>query len=270
MLSLQMMRLRSPRPWILAGVVLLLSSVAFADDLDKNASLLREADDFRVRTQAALALGASRDKRAVVPLCQGVSDQHRVVRIASATALSRLALGGSGCIDNRLRSESDATVKAALQKALAKLGGGELPEPAIGSATRIYVAIDKLSGPARFNDPVRAAFVRGIGSNTEVAVAPRKETPSQAEKVLGRYPDAVGFKLTVTAPRPVYEGGQLKISLSVAILTYPGNSIVGTFTQRLAMPGVTTPDAKAEEELLLAAAESAMKKFLQIAPSLAP
>jgi len=262
------MRPYSPRAWLVAALFLLVPGLAAADDLQKNADSLRTASDFRVRTQAALALGASRDRRAVVPLCQGVADSNRVVRIASATALSRLGQGGDGCIRRQLEKEGDEQVKAALEKALAKLLGAGAAEPAIAASTRLYIAIDKLAGPERLNGPVRAAFVRGASSSGDVAIAPTGETASQAGDLLKKYTAAKGFMLSPRVAKPTYEGDQLKVKLSVAILSYPEKSIVGSFTQNLAMSGVTGPDPKAEEELVLSAAESAMRKFLQIAPSL--
>jgi len=262
------MRPHPPRPWLVATLLLLLPGLAAADDFQKNVDELRTAADFRVRTQAALALGASHDRRAVVPLCQGVTDTNRVVRIASATALSRLAQGGDSCIRTQLDKEGDEQVKAALEKALSKLLGGGGAEPAIAASTRLYIAIDKLAGPERLNGPVRAAFVRGAGGSGEVAIAPVGETVPQATELLKKYHAAKGFMLSPRAAKPTYEGDQLKVKLSVAILSYPEKSIVGSFTQNLAMSGVTGPDPKAEEELVISAAESAMRKFLQIAPSL--
>jgi hypothetical protein len=262
------MRPYSPRPWLVATVFLLLPGLAAADDFQKNADALKTAADFRVRTQAALALGASRDRRAVVPLCQGVADTNRVVRIASASALSRLGQGGDGCLRRQLELEGDLQVKAALEKALAKLLGEGGAEPALASATRLYVAIDKLAGPERLNGPVRSAFVRGIGGSGEVAIAPAGETVARATELLKKYGSARGFMLSPRVAKPTYEGDQLKVKLSVAILSYPDRSIVGSFTQNLAMSGMTGPSPKSEEELVIAAAESAMRKFLQIAPTL--
>ena len=48
-------------------------------------------DDFRVRTNAALALGATNDDGAVSPLCGGLDDPSAVVRQAVAVALKKLA-----------------------------------------------------------------------------------------------------------------------------------------------------------------------------------
>src|SRR5579864_4991122 len=50
-----------------------------------------QPDDFRVRTNAALALGATNDDDAVGPLCGGLDDPSDVVRQAAAVALKRLA-----------------------------------------------------------------------------------------------------------------------------------------------------------------------------------
>src|SRR5512140_557052 len=47
------------------------------------------SDDFRVRAQAALALGATNDDAAVQPLCGALSDGSDVVRQAGAAALKR-------------------------------------------------------------------------------------------------------------------------------------------------------------------------------------
>src|SRR5690242_10358692 len=46
--------------------------------------------DPRVRTSAALALGASNEDNAVEPLCGGLGDKEDVVRQAAAVALKRL------------------------------------------------------------------------------------------------------------------------------------------------------------------------------------
>src|SRR5579859_8034928 len=49
-----------------------------------------KADDFRVRTNAALALGATNDEAVVPPLCDALADASDVVRQAAAVALKRL------------------------------------------------------------------------------------------------------------------------------------------------------------------------------------
>ena len=72
---------------VLAAVVLF-STNAFAEDkISALIKRLRSSDDFRVRTQAALALGASKSKRAINPLCSALEDSSTTARAASAAAL---------------------------------------------------------------------------------------------------------------------------------------------------------------------------------------
>src|SRR5215831_5431053 len=49
-----------------------------------------KAEDFRVRTNAALALGATNDDGVIPPLCDALADVSEVVRQAAAVALKRL------------------------------------------------------------------------------------------------------------------------------------------------------------------------------------
>ncbi len=253
------------------GLVLLFSNTALAggQGFERNVQLLRSADDFRVRTQAALALGASSEVRAVSPLCSALADSNRTVRIASATALSRLKKGGSDCIKSRLRTEKDTTVLSALRRALARLGGAGA-EPAIGPGTQFLIAIDKVAGPSRLNDPVRAAFVKGAAGRSDVAFAPAGQTPQQASADLKKFPGAKAFLLAPKLSRPVYEGGILKVKINVAILTYPGSALMGTFSKSAGMSGISSRDQKSENELVVTVAEEAMKQFLALAPSLNP
>lgn len=255
--------------WLGVALALLLGvePVWAADSVADNAGRLREAKDFRVRTQAALALGASADPRAVTPLCTGLDDENRTVRIAAASGLGKLHLGGEKCLTERLGREKDALVKTSLQRALEQLNsGGGSAEPVIDKKTRVYLAIDKLAGPAAWDGPLRSALVRAAG--TGVAFAPRGETPSQGGRVLGQFGQARGFSLAFKVGAAEYEGDQLGLKLSVVILSYPGKAILGSFSQKAAMGGVHAPAPEAEQELLVDLAGSALKKFLTLAPTL--
>ncbi len=263
---------RMPQPrtlrWLLICLALFLSISAQASDaIEKNIALLRSSSDFRVRTQAALALGASTSERAVTPLCQALADDNRTVRIASATALSRLRKGGESCLNARLQIEKDSAVLSALKNAIARLGAGGA-EPAIGPSTKYYVAIQKLAGPERLHGPVRAAFVKQGATNSSVAFAPQGESESAASAVLAKHSGARGFLLAPRLSRPVYEGGMLQVKISVAIMSYPGSALIGSFSKTVGMQGVASQNTEAENELVVLAAEEAMKQFLTIAASL--
>lgn len=256
--------------WLLFGLTLFLSAPAFASpttDIEKNVELLRAASDFRVRTQAALALGASSSSRAVKPLCDALTDGSRTVRIASATAISRLRQGGESCLKARLDLEKDPGVLSALKNALERLAGGGA-EPALGPGTKYFIAIQTLAGPERLNTPVRAAFVKQGRSNSQVAFAPAGQTQEQAAAALEKHRGAKGFLLAPKLSRPVYEGGMLQIQMSVAILTYPGSALVGTFSKSVGMGGITSQNTEAENELVVLVAEESMKQFMALAPTL--
>src|SRR5690606_23428768 len=97
------------------------SVAAQSSDVAALAKRLRHSQDFRVRTQAALALGASSDKRAVKALCAGISDANTTVRVAAAAALGRLKRGGASCLTRRLKVEKVAHAREALSRALAQV-----------------------------------------------------------------------------------------------------------------------------------------------------
>lgn len=242
------------------------ASAHAAEGLEENIRLLRESKDFRVRTQAALALGTSGAKQAVVPLCRGLEDENRTVRIASASAMGRLRQGGQACLKKRLTVEAEQSVRTSVERALEQLEDPGASEPTIDAKTRFYIALDKLAGPERLNQPVRAAAVAAAGPG--VAFAPAEETVAAATRTLGKFPQAKGFSLAFKVNKPEYKDGQLRIKLSVVIMSYPGKGILGNFSQQATIAGVSEPSPRMEEELLLELTQAAMQKFLSLAPTL--
>lgn len=254
---------------LLATVVLFDAIPSLAAGLSDNIRLLQTSDDFRVRTQAALALGTTATKRAVVPLCGALDDSNRTVRIAAATALSRLKKGGEACLQNRQRSEEDSKVRAAIDKALAGLSGsGGEPEPTIGRSTAYLIAVDKLTGPARLQGAIRSAFVRVGQKDSKVAFAPEGQTPAEASRVLGEFKQAQGFLISPQLSRPQYEGGVLSLKMSITIVSYPGGNLLGSYSKTVGMQGITSKDTESENELVVIVAEESMKQFMKLIPSL--
>lgn len=259
------------RALFLGFALMLLPCVGWAQGgVAEHVRQLETSTDFRVRTQAALALGASGSKEALGPLCQGLADSVRTVRIAAASALGRLALGGKGCLTRRASVETEADVLASIDKALLQIdaGGGGGGEPAFSARTALYLAIDKLAGPARYDVKVRAAFVRAAAGREDVGFAPREEDASEALKLFAQNRKAKGYALLPKAMKPNYSEGRLEMKLSIAIMSYPERALVGNFSQTATMTGISTPDAALEEELLLAVAEAAMRKFLTLSATL--
>src|SRR5262249_55396813 len=91
---------------ILVGAALLLVRPATADSRTEFLIERLRSDDSRVRTNAALALGATNDEAAVQPLCGALTDASEVVRQASAVALKRLLRPSAvDCLKRRVSAE---------------------------------------------------------------------------------------------------------------------------------------------------------------------
>ncbi len=254
------------RAFLVAVVVSLLAGVASAEDVGTLIKRLASSDDFRVRTQAALALGASKNKRAVKPLCKALEDSSTTVRAASAAALGKLRLGGKDCLENRLGEESSSSVKSTIKKALARLGGGDSDGPTIDAKTEVYIAIAKTTDKTGrsggdVDDMVRAAMSKAATSISGYAVAPKSESTGEAKKLLATYKKAKAFYLSPTVQKPDYNGGNLTIKVEVAIFTYPGKALKGSVPVKLTQQDVSGSDKGAEDELIKMAAERAVEKF---------
>ncbi len=226
--------------------------------------------DFRVRTQAALALGATKQKSAVPPLCRALSDGNTTVRAAAAAALGKLKLGGSDCLKARIAVEQNATAKAAMEKSLAILLTP--PEPVITSETKFYLAIAKTTDKSgRTGDGVdrmvRGAM-EGAAPPLGIVLAPAAETQEQGKKRLAAHPKVKAFYFSPRVAPIEYVGGNLKVKLEIAFFTYPEKAMIGTFTVPLTQEGVDGPDPASEDDLLKMAAARALEKFAPIAARL--
>jgi len=230
-------------------------------DVDHLVQNLANGSDFRIRTQAALALGASKSRRAVEPLCGGLADANATVRAASAAALGRLRLGGSECLQKRLASESSDTVKSAIQKAL---------DPVFTSDTKYYLAIGKTADKTgrsgdEIDNIVHGAMAAGAGAQAMYAVAPVGETIVDAKRRLSAHGSVKPFFLSPRLGPPEYSGAGLTVRLEIAVLKYPEKTLIGSYTTKLTEQGVSSPDKDSENDLIKTAAERAIDKFPQFA-----
>jgi hypothetical protein len=245
-------------------LLLLTTSAAAADRLTELALKLRSDKDFRVRTQAALALGVSQSERAVGPLCAGLSDENHTVRAASAAALGKLRRGGVDCIKQRLVSEPHPKVKEMLTKVLRRLEQGA---PAvIGPETRYYIAIGPTTNKTPGNDGdievlVREALNKELAKDRSLALAPSDETSEQAEQVLAKHK---GLKSVFIWPKiqASDEGGALSFKLSFTLFSYPDKAFKGSLAQGASMPGARSSDVGALTQLLDSAAPLIVAKFI--------
>src|SRR5437868_6985321 len=107
-MTMRGVRLRRARASVVGLCVVLGALGAFPSTAHADAERVKflseklKADDFRVRTNAALSLGAENDDGAIDPLCSALSDSSEVVRQASAVALKRLNRSRAlGCLKAR-------------------------------------------------------------------------------------------------------------------------------------------------------------------------
>src|SRR6478609_3046769 len=261
---------------VLAFLATLLSSpLAFAQasDMDRLIYNLANSEDFRVRTQAALALGASKSERAVTPLCAGLGDLNTTVRAASAAARGRLGQrSGLPCLEKRLASESSDVVKATIQKALETLrnGGASGAEPLFVADTKFYISIGKTTdktsrGTAEIDGIVRSAMTAKLAQTAGFLAAPPAETPAEAKRRLSAHASVKGFFLSPSVSPPDYANGNLKVKIEVAMLSYPDKNLIGSFSLNLTEPGVSPGSTENENELIRMTAERAIDKFATIA-----
>jgi hypothetical protein len=255
---------------VMGTVTLLVGHTAFAQgtgDVDRMLDNLKNGSDFRVRTQAALALGASHSPRATPALCAGLADANTTVRAAAAAGLGKLQLGGTDCLNARLADEPSPIVKSAIEKALEQVKGGALP--VIGPTTKFYISIGKTTDKSGRNgdgiDRMVKSSMAGAAGPIAVAIAPDGESPEAAKKVLAAHKSLRAFYLSPKVGPIEYGADTLKVRIEIAIFTYPDKSLLGNFAVPLTQQGVSGKDPASEDDLVKMAAERAMQKFPGIA-----
>ncbi len=259
----------------LGAALLSAGSFAFADGrVDFLAARLQypppagQADDFRVRTTAALALGGTNDDAALAPLCGGLADPSDAVRQAVAVAFRRLARPSSAdCLRRRLGVESSASVKAEIRRtldALASGGGGAAP---VVANAKYYISISPVAnGSTRPTSDVDSiihdAIVQKLGELGGYQVAPGGETIAQA-KALIRRRKLKGFYLSVSLDKFDYSGGNLRVRVKIAVFSYPEKDLRGEVPASATMPGARPGDRTSEDQLMNALAAHAVELFAQ-------
>lgn len=231
------------------------------------------SDDFRVRTNAALALGASNEDSAVDPLCGALSDSSEVVRQASAVALKRLARStATGCLQAREKVESNEGVKIAITRAIEAIGGGggggggddQIKD---NPNAKYYIALSTVANSTNRAQPeVEKVVLHAIKQKLEgagtVQIAPSKESADAARGVMSKR-KMKGFYLAIAVDRFDYSDGNLRVKVKIGVFTYPGKSLMGNVDKTLTAQGVSSPDKGSEDKLMEMAAGLASEQFAQ-------
>jgi hypothetical protein len=236
------------------------------------------SDDFRVRTNAALALGATDDDGAVSPLCSGLDDPSEVVRQAVAVALKRLSRVVSlDCLRRREAVETNASVKVELKRAVESIdaaggapgnaagAGGEAP--AVAANAKYYVSVSKVANnTSRATPDVERIVHRAITSKLtelgEYQLAPSGETNDAAKAALVKR-RLKGFYLGVSVDKLDYSDGSLHVRVKIAVFSYPGRDLRGEVPAAATLPGARPGDSGAEEQVMSVVAARAAELFAQ-------
>jgi len=239
-----------------------------------------QPDDFRVRTNAALALGATDDDGAVTPLCAGLDDPKDLVRQAVAVALKRLARPASrSCLQQHLASESNGEAKSQIKKALDALdaAGGSAPSvssagspsdtPPFAASAKFYVSVSRVTNNTTRSASdveriVRGAIASKLAELGDYQLAPAGETNAAAKAALAKR-NLKGYYLGVSVDKLDYSDGNLRVRVKIAVFSYPGRDLRGEVPASATYPGARPGDSSAEEQLMSVVAARAAELFAQ-------
>jgi hypothetical protein len=268
------------------SVVGSLAAVTFAGDVnaeDKTAFLagqLKNNSDFRVRTSAALSLGTSDDPKAVQPLCGCLGDKTETesVRVACAAALGKLKKPGSDVCLKAASSDKSKKVSEQVGTSLKALGGGASTSstsivtdacptaPAKGKA-KYYVGVDVLNKTSRADSDIKSLIAKEVrckllGNTGRFKIAddfdPKKMSAVVSKEKLD------GYYITMQVDPIKYDGGQVKISMKLTIMTH-NREFKGELGKTLAT-AASKPSKEDEDDLLVMAAQKLADGFAELKP----
>jgi hypothetical protein len=262
----------------LAGTLVSLPPATAHADADRVKFLADKlnSDDPRVRTSAALALGASNEDGAVDPLCGALKDSAEVVRQASAVAMKRLGRASAvPCLQARLENEGNEGVKIAIGRAIESIsasgggggGGGGDDKIKDNPSAKYYISLSTIANSTGRSQPeVESVVVKAIKSKLEAAgtvqLAPTKETSDAAKETMKKRKMS-GFYLAIAVDKFDYSNGNLRVKVKIGVFTYPGKSLLGNVDKALTKEGVSSGDKSSEDQLLDMAAGLASEQFAQ-------
>jgi nucleotide-binding universal stress UspA family protein len=208
---------------------LALGTPAFADaERVKFLAEKLQSDDPRVRTSAALALGASNEDAAVDPLCGALKDSTEVVRQASAVAMKRLGRPTAlPCLRGRLSSEGSDGVKIAIERAVESIsasggaGTGGDDKLKDNPSARYYIALSTIANSTgRAQTEVEGVVANAIKAKLEatgtVQIAPTKESADVARATMKKRKMS-GFYLAVAVDKFDYSNGNLRVKVKIGV-----------------------------------------------------
>ncbi len=229
--------------------------------------MLSSSDQFRVRTQAALALGTRPpDAAAVQALIGALKDEHPAVRAACASALELLKDPRSLVALKAARKEKDSGARSAIEHAIASLEKTPAVTPEPSGSSVYYVAIGTPSAQSGLGAPamreLREHVVKEVAGLTGVRIAPENEGQAAATSVL-RSKKLVGYYLDSSVTKIEEKpGGALRAQVSIIVGTYPGRAMRSMLSGAATVSGGGTGDS-AKVQAIEAAFTGALRRLPQ-------
>ena len=194
-------------------------------------SQLRNAQPFRVRVAAALALGRRRGPRVEKGLIEALGDDHPGVRTAAASALSRFGSAAANqALTRAQEGEPDEKVARAFGRAQQAQATKVAPAEDRSSSGGLYLSLSKVRAQGALDaslleraDAAARSRAARLGS---ALIAPIGESAATAQAVLSREA-RTGYQLEVTVGLEEVNGGT-RATANVLVATYPGRSIRGS------------------------------------------
>ena len=241
---------------------------------------LKKDSDFRVRVDSALKIGTSDDPAGIKPLCTCLADQTETepVRVACAAALGKLKHpGGDECLKKHT-NDSNSKVKEQVATSLKALGGGsagsaggpvKCKDPPASGKPKYYVGVGISNKTGRSDSDIKqlveTQVVCKLQSMGRFKVAPSEETDPKKMGAAVTKEKLDGYFLNVSVEPIKYEGGNLKISMKLTIMTHT-RDLKGELGKSLSYPGVTGPSRADEDDLIKMAAEKLVNDFAGLKP----
>ena len=271
---------RRSRTWAVVLVALLSLgvplTVAADARTDRLVDLLRNSGNYRVRVQSAQSLGRIRDLETAPALITALEDRHPAVRAAAAQALGRLGARNSLPQLRRLAEDRSqpATVAQQAQRAISQIqqiAGRDAPSKtsAPSGEIRFYIGVGEMGNttdvrPGELEKTLGEMITKELGSAAGVKIAPPRETPSDASKVIKKN-GWDGYFLQGSVVRLEDSGGQIHALVSIMVLSNPGRDLRMMLHGRAAagIPGGTKLTPNMAKSLQNYALKAAVKGAIQ-------
>lgn len=232
---------------LLVVAALLLSRTAHADGReDYLLRLLRNADAFRVRAQAALSLGQlEKTPRSVAALERAAGDRHPAVRVSAITSLRRLESRSSLPVVERAAKDRNKSVRrAALEAAEALEALGERQR---GPGPPRYLVAVGMPGAKAERVTRQMLFDARIHLSEQllqlqgVELAPDDLSPVDAKSEIARR-GLHGFYLESSVVTLEPSDAGVRAVVSLIVLSYPGRDMRGMLRGAATATGHYSPE----------------------------